>query len=71
MHEECAREENLKMRAGERADVDELDDHEAHIAEHSRYYFSQEGRALGADKRKIFAGHIKLHSRMKAGKNED
>ena len=71
LHEECAREENLKMRAGERVEVDELDDHEAHIAEHSRYYFSQEGRALGADKRKIFAGHIKLHSRMKAGKNED
>ena len=61
LHEECAREENLKMRAGERVRVDELDDHEAHIAEHSRYYFSQEGRALDEEKRKIFAEHIKEH----------
>ena len=67
LHEECAREENLKMQAGETVRADDLDDHEAHIAEHSRYYFSQEGRALDKDRRKIFAEHVKEHSRMKAG----
>ena len=66
LYEECAREENLKMREGENVRVDELDDHEAHIAEHLRYYFSQEGRALAAEKRKLFAEHIGEHKRSAA-----
>ena len=66
LYEECAREETLKMREGENVRVDELDDHEAHIAEHLRYYFSQEGRALAAEKRKLFAEHIGEHKRSAA-----
>ncbi|MDD6994601.1 MAG: hypothetical protein SPH68_03555 [Candidatus Borkfalkiaceae bacterium] len=61
LHEERAREENLTIREGGKATRDELDDDEAHIAEHTRYYFSQEGRALGEKEKKALLEHILRH----------
>ena len=69
LHEERAREENLLFRAGEKAERDELDDDEAHIAEHTRYYFSQEGRKMDGKNRKALSDHIVRHKRAARGQN--
>lgn len=67
LHEERAREENLIFREGGKAVRDELDDDEAHIAEHTRYYFSQEGRALDEKNKKALSDHIASHKQAAKG----
>lgn len=72
LHADCAREENLKIRAGEKAKTDDLDDHDVHIAEHSRFYFSQEGRSsMSENARKALAAHIREHMEKKAARDTE
>lgn len=69
LHADVAREENLKFLngAGESVEADDLDDHEAHIAEHCRFYFSQEGRSeMSKKRRRALAMHVARHKALAA-----
>lgn len=65
LHLNKAGEENLKFDEGEVA-VDEYDDHELHISEHTRYLLS--GEISGADKEKTKKNavkHLREHKKIK------
>lgn len=67
LHEDCAREENLRIRRGEQVSADEFDDHAIHVSEHLRYYYSQEGRGvLNEEQREALKRHVKEHKTLSA-----
>ncbi len=61
LHAAKATEENLKL-IKERVDADEYDDHQVHIAEHTRFLLGEEFKKTGTDDMKArFVQHIKNH----------
>ncbi len=59
LHEEKAQAENSKIRR-EFTPTEEIDDHEIHIDEHTRYVLSEYAELTPADKERLFA-HIREH----------
>ena len=53
--------ENVKMLNGQSVNIDEIDDDELHLAEHTAYALSEEFENLSENIRQLFYKHILLH----------
>ncbi len=69
LHEEKAQAENPKIRR-EQTPIEEIDDHEIHIDEHTRYVLSEYSELTDEEKQRLFA-HLKEHKeKLTANKAE-
>ncbi len=59
LHEEKAQAENVKIRLND-TPVEEIDDHEIHVDEHTRFILSEYQSLTDEEKRRLFA-HLKAH----------
>ncbi len=70
LQEERAIKENELIRKGEK-DIEEIDDDEIHIEEHTRYVLSEEASLTDEQKQRYFA-HVRAHKqRINKGEKED
>ena len=70
LQEEKAERENEKMRKGDALTIEEIDDHDIHIGEHTRYVLSEYDE-LSEDEKGRFLAHIGEHKKLKKEQTEN
>jgi hypothetical protein len=68
LHRARAAEENLKFEKAN-VTVEEFDDHEIHVIEHTRYLLSTDFEEVGEEKKKRAVQHLQQHKRFLKAEN--